>query len=455
MAGVTRRVCKKLFLKMMKTIFIFIYHRGYISDLLKGEYIKYLSAKYRTVVFLEEPNESYYKSKNITYVKFPLKTGKFWFIFDSILRPFLIRRFDEYPGVQFRYALYSGNDWRKNILRGISLIFPRNFFSPKLFFWLEKVFVPHSSLFGEYLEKYHPSIVITATPGLSFMEAWAILCAKKFKIPSVCINFSWDNLTTYPRSVRKTDYIIGWNEFFKKDAMELHNYPENNVFISGIARYDHFFKEDGDKMTREEFLKSKNLDPSKKTVLVATATDIDSDLHKKTIRMLKDLDINILVRVHPLERINTYDEFKNTENLCVELAGTLKQEDSKKGWQIEMEEKDRLNVKRIFKYCDVNINRSSTISLDSLIFDMPVINLDFGNRKVPIVSFTHYRPLIEEGAVRLAHNLDEVKKYVLMYLGDPSIDKENRKRIVKKIIKFTDGFSYKRNVDFLDKILSR
>lgn len=455
MAGVARGICKKLFLDIMKTVFLFIFHRGYISDLLKGEYIKYLSVKYKVIVFLEESNESYYKSKNITYVKFPLKTGRFWFIFDGILRPFLIRRFDEQPGVQFRFALYSKNDWRKNILRRISLLLPKNFSSPKLFFGLEKIFAPQSSLFKKYLQKYQPSIVITPTPGLSFMEAWAILCAKKFNIPSVCVNFSWDNLTTYPRSIRKTDYMICWNEIIKKEAIDFHNYSENSVFASGIMRYDHFFKEDGDKMTREEFLKSKNLDPGKKTILVATATDPDPDLHKKIIRTIKDLDVNILVRVHPLERIKTYEEFMNDKNICVELAGTSKQEDSQRGWQIEMEEKDRLNVKRIFKYCDVNINRSSTISLDSLIFDMPVINLDFGNRKVPIVSFTHYRPLIEEGAARLAHNLDEVKKYALMYLENPSIDKENRKKIVDKIIGFTDGLSYKRNVDFLNEILDK
>ncbi len=439
----------------MKTVFLFIFHRGYISDLLKGEYIKYLANKYKVVIFLEEPNESYYKSKNITYIKFPLNIGKFWFVFDGILRPFLIRRFDEQPGVQFRYALYSGNDWRKNLLRKISLIFPRNFFNPDFFFWLEKIFVSQSVLFLEYKKKYNPNLVITATPGLSFMEVWAILCAKKFNVPSVCVNFSWDNLTTYPRSIRKTDYMIGWNEFFKKEAVKLHNYFPENVFVSGIARYDDFFKDDGDKVTREEFLKSKGLNPDKKTILVATATDPDPDLHKKIIRAVKSLDVNILVRVHPLERMKTYEEFTNDKNICVELAGTSKQKDSQRGWQVEMEEKDRLNVRRIFKFCDININRSSTITLDSLIFDMPVINLDFGNHKVPIVSFTHYRQLIEEGAVRLAHNLNEVKKYVLMYLKNPSLDKENRKKIVDKIIGFSDGLSYKRNVDFLDGILNK
>jgi len=421
--------------------------------LLKGEYIKYLATKYEVVVFLQELNDDYYKSENITYIKFPFKMGRFWSLFDIILRPFLIRRFDDQPGVQFRYVLYSGNDWRKNILRKIALILPSNFFSPRFFFWLEKIFVPQSKIFLEYIKKHNPSLVIVPTPGLSFMEAWAILCAKKFKIPSVCINFSWDNLTTYPRSIRKTDYMICWNEIIKKEAIELHYYSKDSVFVSGIIRYDNFFKDDDDKMTREEFLKSKNLNPNKKTVLVATATDPNLDLHKNIIRAISVMDINVLVRLHPLERESIYEEFKKLSNVRVELAGTVKQDDKIKGWQVEMEEKDRLNVRRIFKFCNININRSSTITLDSLIFDMPVISLDFGTSKVPIVTFAHYRPLIEEGAVRLAHNIDEVKKFVEMYLKDSSIDRKNRKKIIEKTVGFKDGLSYKRNVDFLDKIL--
>lgn len=437
----------------MKTVFLFICYRGYISDLLRGEYIKYLSSKYRVVVFLEEIDEEYYRSDNVVYVKFPLRPGRLWFWFESYFRPYLIRRFDYLLGVQFRYARYGGDDWRKNFLRRVALLLPKNFFSPRLFLWLEKIFVPHLSFFKQYISDHSPSLVLISTPGLTFMESWALLCAKRVKIPSVVVNFSWDNLTTYPRSVRKADYMICWDKIIKKEAQTLHGYKDDEVFVSGIMRYDHFFK-DEDLGTKEEFLGSKNLEPNKKTVLVATSTDPNPDLFKKIIRLLVTLDVNILVRVHPLERLSSYEEFKNTKNIRVELAGTQKQDDSKKGWQVEMKEEDRINVKKIFKFCDLNINRSSTISLDSLIFDMPVINLDYGTSKVPIVTFPHYRPLIDEGAVRLAHNDDELLEFVKMYLDNPATGKENREKIVNEIIKFKDGLSYKRNVGFLERILT-
>lgn len=437
----------------MKTVFLFITYRSYISDLLRGEYIKYLSSKYRVVVFLEDISRDYYRRDTVIYLKFPLRAGKFWFWFESYLRPYLIRRYDYLSGVQFRYARYGGNDWRKNFLRRIALSLPTNFFSPRFFLWLERVFVPHLALFRRYVRDYQPSLILTATPGLTFMEAWAILCAKKVKIPSVAINFSWDNLTIYPRSVRKTDYLICWNGIIKKEAVTLHGYRDEEVFISGIMRYDHFFNRE-DLGTREKFLAKKNLNPNKKTVLVATSTDPDPNLYKKIIKLFQDLDVNILIRVHPLERLSDYAVFQTEGRVRVELAGTTQQADSKKGWQVEMTEEDKVNIKKILKFCDLNINRSSTISLDSLIFDMPVINLNFGTSKVPIVSFPHYRRLIDEGAVRLARDENELVKFATMYLADRSIDRESRRDIVGKLVPFRDGLSYKRNVDFLAKIIA-
>lgn len=433
-------------------MFLFISHRAYRSDLLQGEYIKYLSGKYRVIVFISGSTRSYYQSENVEYRQFPVSAGRFWSLFDSFLRPYLIRRFDYLPGVQFRHARYAGNDRVKNFLRALSFLLPKSFFSPSFFFWLETRFVPALGLFRRWVRQYQPVLILTATPGLSFMEAWAILCAKKLKISSAAVNFSWDNLTVYPRTIRPTDYLICWNEVIRQEAVALHGFDEKWVFVSGIMRYDHFFRNDS-LGARDEFLINKGLDPAKKTILVATATDPDPDLHRRVVRWLRELAVNILIRVHPLERLSHYEEFFGQPGICVELAGSAKQSDETRGWQVELEESDRLNVKRIFSFCDLNINRSSTITIDSLIFGLPAINLDFGTSPVPIVTFPHYRPLIESGAVRLAHNRDELLKFATMYLANPLIDQKARRQIVDRLVPFRDGLAYKRNVDFLSEII--
>ncbi|MEK7575931.1 MAG: CDP-glycerol glycerophosphotransferase family protein [Patescibacteria group bacterium] len=440
----------------MKTIFLFIYPRLFISDLLRGEYIKYLSSKYKVVVFLENLDDSYYKSDNVIYIKFPFKLNKFrfWTIFESLLRINLIRRFDNFIGIKYRHVRYSGNDWRKNLLKFIAQLLPRKFFNPSFFYWFEKIFITHKKEFKYYIDKYNPSLVLTSGPGFYFMEGWAILCAKKFGIPTAAINFSWDNLTIYARSVRKTDYIICWNDIVKKDAQTIHGYKDNEVFVAGILRYDFLFKKD-ELGSREQFLKNKGLDPDKKTIFVATATDSDPDLHKKVINAIRDMNVNIYVRVHPLERMKTYEEFKKLNNVYIEYAGTVKQGDEERGWQTEMEKEDQVNLKKILKFCDLHINRSSTMTLDSLAFNLalPIINLKFPTSVVPVADYEHYKPIVDEGAVRLARNIDDAVRYVKMYLDNPLLDIENRKKVFDMMIKFSDGLSYKRSVDFLEKMI--
>jgi hypothetical protein len=441
----------------MKTIFLFINNRGYISDLLRGDYIKYLSSKYKVIVFLNELDDTHFKSDNITYIKFPLKMGKFWTLFDVLFRTSLIRRFDDFVGIRTRHLRYKQNDWRKNILKKVAKLLPRNFFSPEFFYIFEKIFIPNTKLFKQYIDTYNPSLILTATPGLMFMEAWAILCAKKFNVPSVSFYFSWDNLTIYARSVRKTDYMICWNEVIKKEAIDIHKYKDNEVFVSGIIRFDHFFK-DENIGTKEEFLKSKGLDPMKKTILVATATDVDADLYRNIIKAVKDLDVNVYVRIHPIDRIRNYEDLKREKKVYIESAGSAKLSGERKGWQTELEEKDRINVKKILKFSDLEINRASTMTLDTFAcnLDIPIINLNFKKSSiVPVVEYEHYKPIVDEGAVRVAYNIDEVMDYTEIYLKNPELDKENRKRIFDRLIKFDDSYSYKRNVDFLENILKK
>ena len=287
------------------------------------------------------------------------------------------------------------------------------------------------------------------------METWAILCAKKFKIPSVATYFSWDNLTIYARAVRKTDYIVCWNDIVKKEAIDVHKYKEDEVFVSGIIRFDHFFKKEN-LGTREEFLRNKGLDPAKKTILIATATDVDPDLYQSVARTVKNPNVNVYIRVHPLDRISKYDEFKKDKNVYIESAGTISQDKKEKGWQTSMNDNDRINVKKTLKFCDLGINRASTMTLDTWAcnVNMPIVNLNFKkSRIVPVVDYEHYKPIVDAGAVRVAHNIDEVMKYTKMYLNDLSIDLDNRKKIFNTLIKFNDGLSYKRSVDFLNKVV--
>lgn len=161
------------------------------------------------------------------------------------------------------------------------------------------------------------------------------------------------------------------------------------------------------------------------------------------------------MRIHPLDSIDPIKKYIGLPNIHIEYGSSdLKIDPSyNKGHHVEMKEKDMVNMKQSLQYCDVCVNIASTVTIEAFVFDTPVVNISFAGVSGAILRFLHYRPIVEAGAVKVADTMEDVGKYVKMYLADPTLDQKARKKIVDLFIKPTDGYSYKRSVDFLDTII--
>ncbi|MDQ5950466.1 MAG: hypothetical protein QG585_408, partial [Patescibacteria group bacterium] len=218
-----------------------------------------------------EDNKPYFKSPNITYVSWGLKFPKFWNLFGKFFRYSLIRKYDFEP-VIVRNRENGMKDWKRRVLRIFSYVLPSSFWTNSLFTKLELFFLPYSAEFQGLIKKYNPVAVITSTPGFSHFDAEAIILAKKEKLKTVAINFSWDNLHNGGMHFRHPDYLIVWNEIIKKTAIKEYGYEESKVFVSGTMRFDSYFHPIPGELSREDFLNSKKLDPKEKTILITTVT---------------------------------------------------------------------------------------------------------------------------------------------------------------------------------------
>lgn len=455
----------------MKTVFLFIYHHSHIADLLHTNYIRYLSEHYKVVVITPKREDTAALSKekiftvpNLTYVELSLEHAKWWRRF-KLLRASCVRQFDHLLSVQVNYKRTRIEDKRRIVLRTLSLMLPRFITSPSMFTWLETVIIPPSKIFDEYVKRYNPSIILTATPGFTHFESWAIILAKKAKLPTAAINFTWDNLTSNGKLIRKTDYLIVWNEIIKKEARDYHNYSPQNVFVSGSIRFDRYFTSLEGEVSREDFLVSKGLDPTHKTVLVATMSNNNYPHHKELVQSIisfrdkksPEERFNIFIRVHPIDNFEFYTNFAKAghKDLYMERAGRQIRPDSAIGQKVRMEEEDMLNLKHTLMYTDICINPFSTISLESMIFDKPVINIGLDPKYRPALQYIHYKPLLDRESVKVAYTEEQLGDYINLYLNKPETDRRNRVKIVQDFIGFTDGLSYKRSVDFLEEILKK
>lgn len=441
-----------------ETVILAIPHYIISSDLLRTKYLEYLASKYRVVVLSplmdaeQAKGGGYFQAENVIYIKRPIEHPKFWEFF-KFLRISLVNQFDYLKSMRH---FYKRPNYLENKKRRLLRFFGRPFskiLTADFFTRIESRLLHPSADFKKLIVEYNPSLLIIGTPGFDSWEAELILFAKKLHVPSVAVNFSWDNLTMNCKHIRKSDYLIAWNGIMKKEAIDIHHYSPGKVFVSGTPRFDPYFTKAEDEPTREEFLKSKNLNPALKTIFHTTVTKA-YPFQKKYIRDLIALRdqkkipyVNLFIRIHPLDLPENYNEFKNVPDLYIDIAGI----GGARG-KVEMSYEDLLNLKYSLKYSDLNINYASTITIESCIFDVPIINIGFLDRFALAYEFNHYEPIYKSGAVRLVKTDDELPKFINMYLDNSALDREHRKKIVADYVQFTDGLSYKRSVDLLVNI---
>jgi hypothetical protein len=89
----------------------------------------------------------------------------------------------------------------------------------------------------------------------------------------------------------------------------------------------------------------------------------------------------------------------------------------------------------------MGINVASTVSLELLIHDKPVLNFGFDppgsnlpkyQRFARHIHFDHYRPVAESGAVMVTRSVEDVRNALLRGLTDPGADGAARKRFVDR-----------------------
>ena len=90
-------------------------------------------------------------------------------------------------------------------------------------------------------------------------------------------------------------------------------------------------------------------------------------------------------------------------------------------------------------------------SLDALAAGSPIVNIAFDVTPTPrelsaarFYDYSHYKPIVESGAVRVAYNQDDFFASVNAYLADRTLDQQRRYAARNWFMTFTDGSSAER-----------
>ena len=114
-----------------------------------------------------------------------------------------------------------------------------------------------------------------------------------------------------------------------------------------------------------------------------------------------------------------------------------------------------MNLRALLAFCDVFVNMCSTMSLDAICFDKPVVNPVFGNSRNELyddqrfLKYAHYERVVKSGAVAIAKTKEALINAINEALEKPTLRLDKQ----EKLLKLQVGKSLKdTSVNFIDSI---
>ncbi|MEO1711762.1 MAG: hypothetical protein AAFU60_00295, partial [Bacteroidota bacterium] len=134
---------------------------------------------------------------------------------------------------------------------------------------------------------------------------------------------------------------------------------------------------------------------------------------------------------------------------------------SKLPWS--MQDHDMRRLSNLLVGCTACINFGSTVTIDALMVNKPVIiaafdgdeRLDWYKSGSRQMDYVHYAKLVELGGCRVANNWNEMSSHLQDFIADPNADWDQRRNALLQECGDNDGRATERVAEALKDILAR
>jgi hypothetical protein len=298
----------------------------------------------------------------------------------------------------------------------------------------------------QILEKDQPSHLFFTHQRPPYLAPF-LYAAIYLKISTSSFIFSWDNLASKGRMLGTFDYFLVWSNLMKEELLYFYpNVKDRNVLIVGTPQFEPYVL-DRYKSTKDSFLTKFGLDSNKKIICYSCA---DISIGKNDPIVIKtiaeavrnneiQLPVQLLVRTSPAEDDSRFkalrDEFP--EIIWNVPKWELTRENHQESWSQRIpSEEDIKDLRSLLENADLSINMCSTMSLDFMLFDKPVINTVFGNLENGLyndqrfLNYNHYKKVIDGNAVMIAKDKKELIKQINQTFANPEERMTERKAMI-------------------------
>ncbi|MBG6187825.1 hypothetical protein [Flavobacterium sp. CAN_S2] len=274
-----------------------------------------------------------------------------------------------------------------------------------------------------------------------------LYAASESKIPVSSFIFSWDNLASKGRMLGTFNYFLVWSDLMKKELLYFYpNVKEEKVRVVGTPQFEPYVMNKY-KTEKQDFYSKFTLQHSKKIICFSCADASIGANDPVVIRTIANamrediigIPCQLVVRTSPAEGPERFAAIQKDfpEIIWNNPKWILTRENHAESWSQRIpSEEDIKDLRSLLEYVDLNINMCSTMSLDFMLFDKPVINTVFGNPENGLyddqrfLGYDHFKKVVDSQSVSIAKNPMELIDQIKEALANPSARTKERKAMI-------------------------
>jgi hypothetical protein len=298
-------------------------------------------------------------------------------------------------------------------------------------------------------------MLVTTYP-VAPMEAALVLAAQAAGVRTVGHLLSWDNLSTKGRFSAVPERWVAWGPVMREELAAYYGVPDAHVRTVGVPHFDAHVRVDG--AERDADVVALGLDPARPLLLFGMSApvfcpheiDLVEWLAAEVRRDAFGSATQLVVRPHPQNvQGNMADrswlprlQALKGPRVAVDMP---RLEDSAMAWS--MDPGDLGHLARLISASSVTLNSGSTLCIDALVQDRPVVMTPFD--PVPgqpwwasarrIEAYPHLARLLSFGGIEVARSLDDLRRAISADLADPGRRASGRRAAREAELSACDG----------------
>lgn len=319
-------------------------------------------------------------------------------------------------------------------------------------------------------QKIKPALFVSTYP-VNYTEGMLMQAAQKTGCPTYVHLLSWDNISGKGTFVGQADKYLLWGKDMAEELSAYYNVEQADMALTGVPHFDrHVAIRDNNESAK--YLSLLGLNPQKPYLFFGMSASHFAPREIDIVEWLSDSienghfgeNMQLVVRPHPQNvsgsmsnpswrgRLDILDKKNKT---AVFFPGLVS---SKMSWS--MREDDMEKLVHLIAGASLVYNSGSTISIDALMCDRPVVitsfdahdQIDYWHSARRLLDYKHLKKITNQTGIDVARSFEELETLTKAHILDPRRNLELRRDTIKKYCaNFEDGQATARVVDFLAK----